>query len=70
MTMENIRVLIERRLRREGYDVAAFADGARCLSALDEDAPEAMCLDMNMPGLRGRTPSNASASDAPRCRSW
>ena len=50
---ENIRLVVERWLRREGYDVAPFGSGLQCLAALAEDAPDAICLDMNMPGLSG-----------------
>lgn len=50
---ENLRLLVERWLRREGYDVCLLADGLQCLSALSEEEPEAICLDMNMPGLSG-----------------
>lgn len=50
---ENLRMLVERWLRREGYDVSAMADGMECLSALGEEVPEVICLDMNMPGLSG-----------------
>lgn len=50
---ENLRVLVERWLRREGYDVCTLRDGVQCLAALGEDVPEAICLDMNMPGLSG-----------------
>lgn len=50
---EDLRVLVERWLRREGYDVCALADGIECLSALGEEVPEVICLDMNMPGLSG-----------------
>ena len=49
----NLRLIVERWLRREGYDVSAFPDGADCLASLDQEAPDAVCLDLNMPGLSG-----------------
>lgn len=49
----NQLVLTERWLHMEGYDAALFADGTQCLNALAEDIPEAICLDMNMPGMSG-----------------
>jgi len=49
----NLRLIVERWLRREGYDVSAFPDGADCLLSLDQEAPDAVCLDLNMPGLSG-----------------
>ncbi len=48
-----MRALVERWLKREGYDAYSFDGGAECLDALAEDLPEAICLDMKMPGLSG-----------------
>ncbi len=49
----NLRLIVERWLRQEGYDVSAFRDGAECLASLIQEAPDAVCLDLNMPGLSG-----------------
>ena len=48
-----MRALVERWLKREGYEAFGFDGGAECRDALAEDMPEAICLDMNMPGLSG-----------------
>ncbi len=50
---ENLRAVFERWLRKDGYDVACLSSGDACLEALTEEEPEAICLDMNMPGLSG-----------------
>jgi two-component system NtrC family response regulator len=50
---ENLRVVVERWLRKDGYDVTCLASGEECLAALAEEEPEAICLDINMPGLSG-----------------
>ena len=50
---ENLRVIVERWLRKDGYDVTCLASGEECLAALAEEEPEAICLDINMPGLSG-----------------
>jgi len=47
------RALVERWLQRDGFDVASLGSGEQCLDALAEDEPEAICLDLNMPGLSG-----------------
>jgi DNA-binding NtrC family response regulator len=44
-----MRALVERWLKREGYEAFGFDGGAECLDALAEDLPEAVCLYMNMP---------------------
>ncbi len=50
---ENLRVVVERWLRKDGCDVTCLASGEECLAALAEEEPEAICLDINMPGLSG-----------------
>jgi two-component system, NtrC family, nitrogen regulation response regulator GlnG len=50
---ESLRLLVERWLHREGYDVSSYPSGSDCLDALAEDLPEVVCLDMKMPGLSG-----------------
>jgi DNA-binding NtrC family response regulator len=48
-----VRSLLGRWLRRAGYDVELFPDGAKCLSALSRTLPDAICLDLDMPELSG-----------------
>lgn len=50
---QNLRALLERWLEGQGYDTCILPGGEACLSALDEDLPAAICIDMNMPGLSG-----------------
>ncbi len=40
-------------LRAGGYDVTVEPDGESCLRALASRAPDAICLDLNLPGLSG-----------------
>ena len=37
-----------------GFDVATAADGAEALDAVTKDQPEAILLDLEMPGMNGR----------------
>jgi len=50
---EMLCAAVERWLCKDGYDVTCLGSGDECLKALAEDVPEAICLDMNMPGLSG-----------------
>jgi DNA-binding NtrC family response regulator len=50
---DNLRAVVERWLRKDGYDVSCLPTGEDCLEALSQEEPEAICLDMNMPGLSG-----------------
>lgn len=50
---ESVRLLVERWLQKDGYDVLAVEDGVSALGALSEEAPAAVCLDLNLPGLSG-----------------
>jgi len=47
------RRLIEEKLRREGYEVAAAADGAEALARLDLHPVDVVVSDLLMPGLSG-----------------
>ena len=49
-----VREALERALRLEGYDVALAADGHAALDSIGEQAPDAVVLDVLMPGLDGR----------------
>ena len=49
-----IRLVMERLLRREGYDVLTAADGLAALDILKIHTPHAICLDLFMPGIGGK----------------
>ena len=48
-----VRVVLERALRLEGYDVALAEDGDDALRVVARDAPELVVLDVLMPALDG-----------------
>src|SRR3954462_233582 len=48
-----IRRMLERTLSAEGYDVVAAADGGAALAAVERNVPDAIVLDVTMPGLDG-----------------
>src|SRR5919202_7119136 len=48
-----IRRMLERTLRAEGYSVSAAADGGAALAAVERSLPDAIVLDVAMPGLDG-----------------
>jgi two-component system, OmpR family, response regulator MprA len=48
-----VRTSLERALSLEGYDVALAADGAAALDRLAAAPPDAVILDVSMPGLDG-----------------
>src|SRR6478752_5445551 len=48
-----IRRMLERTLTAEGYDVVAAADGGAALAAVERSVPDAIVLDVTMPGLDG-----------------
>ena len=48
-----IRRMLERTLAAEGYDVRAASDGGGALAAIEQSAPDALVLDIAMPGLDG-----------------
>jgi DNA-binding NtrC family response regulator len=49
----NQRMILDRWLTREGYEVVLLDSGESCLEALSEEMPSAICLDLNMPGFGG-----------------
>jgi len=51
--MEEVSRLVATMLVRTGYEVKAFASGEACLSAMSGLMPEAIFLDLEMPGLGG-----------------
>src|ERR1700755_3668076 len=48
-----IRRMLERPLTAEGYDVVAAADGGAALAAVERNVPDAIVLDVSMPGVDG-----------------
>jgi two-component system response regulator MprA len=48
-----IRRMLERTLTAEGYDVVAAADGGSALAAVERNVPDAIVLDVSMPGIDG-----------------
>ncbi|MEM7093177.1 MAG: response regulator transcription factor [Actinomycetota bacterium] len=48
-----VREALERALQFEGYDVVAVPDGGRALEALGQAMPDALVLDVMMPGIDG-----------------
>ena len=48
-----IRVLCEETLRGSGFDVVTRANGLSVIEDFDEIAPDAVLLDVEMPGMDG-----------------
>jgi CheY-like chemotaxis protein len=48
-----IRRMLDRTLSAEGYEITCAADGAAALVAVEVSAPDAVVLDVSMPGLGG-----------------
>src|SRR5688572_8375221 len=48
-----IRRMLERTLTAEGYAVEAAADGGAALAAVERNLPDAIVLDVTMPGIDG-----------------
>ncbi len=51
--VEGNRLLAEAYLERIGWTVRTYNDAQAVLAALDQELPEAMLIDIRMPGLRG-----------------
>ena len=45
--------MLERTLTAEGYDTVSAADGGSALAVAERDAPDAIVLDVTMPGMDG-----------------
>ncbi len=45
--------MIAVRLKSNGYEVVTAGDGAQCLSRVEKENPDAVLLDLIMPGLSG-----------------
>jgi len=50
---ENIRTLYKEELTDEGYDVLLASNGYEALEVLDAHQPDAVILDIKMPGMDG-----------------
>jgi CheY-like chemotaxis protein len=50
---ENNRILVERKLRRSGYDVLSAEDAERGLALVAQERPDLILMDMGLPGLDG-----------------
>lgn len=48
-----VRRMLTRTLSAEGWDVSAAADGGAALAAVEQSVPDAVVLDVAMPGLDG-----------------
>ena len=60
----DIRLLVERRLSRRGWDVVAAADGPEALELVRARHPAAVVLDSTMPGMTGEEVVAAMRADA------
>jgi CheY-like chemotaxis protein len=59
----DIRVLVERRLARRGWEVVAAADGTEALELVRARRPAAAVLDSTMPGMSGEEVVAAMRAD-------
>src|SRR3954451_9138142 len=48
-----IRRMLERTFAAEGYEIVAAGDGGTALAAVERSLPDAIVLDVSMPGLDG-----------------
>ncbi len=48
-----IREILARLVRRAGYEAVEAADGVHALAAIGREAPDALLLDIGMPGVDG-----------------
>ena len=61
-----IREVLSEHLRQEGYVVETMATGAAAIAAVRERVPDAVLLDLNMPGaLDGRAVLDAIGREVP-----
>ncbi|MET9026959.1 response regulator transcription factor [Nocardia sp. NPDC004168] len=67
---EDVLASVERGLRLSGFQVLVARDGAQALRSVNENAPDAIVLDMNMPVLDGAgvvTALRAMGNEVPIC---
>ena len=50
---KNQRLLYERELRQEGYEILAAIDGKDALEKVQEQLPDVVVMDINMPRMDG-----------------
>lgn len=50
---ENIRLLYERELKKEGYEILLAGNGKEALNQVKEGEPDLVLLDIKMPGVDG-----------------
>jgi len=50
---ENNRILVERKLRRSGYDVVSAEEAEEGLALAARERPDLILMDMGLPGLDG-----------------
>jgi CheY-like chemotaxis protein len=50
---DNQRLLYRERFQEEGHEVAEARDGREALACIARDVPDAVILDINMPGMDG-----------------
>jgi DNA-binding NtrC family response regulator len=63
-----MRAMLEEFLTTKGYDTRSVADGAAAIRAIVEAPPDAVFLDIDMPGLRGIDALPAIAAVAPNTK--
>lgn len=59
-----LRDLLQEALENHGHEVQAFPDGPTFFEAIEEGAPDAVLLDINMPGMSGWDVKERLSQDA------
>ncbi|MGD9615038.1 MAG: response regulator [Alphaproteobacteria bacterium] len=63
---EDVRDMLSRRLRRQGFDVSIAVDGRQAVEACASEPPDLVLLDLNLPDTDGWTVARTLKAD-PRC---
>ena len=63
-----IRAVVRSQLEEEGYEVVEAGDGEEALQLSDECQPDAILLDIEMPGIDGIEAARELAVAVPACR--